>query len=134
MGQTDFLGLICNHGMSVQKGVLFIFVWKINMDHMGFFLCVELSSGLTISSICFARNFKHKLCLQFQTYATMMCITMYCLIRRKTYALQGRQLQSVRRNGIRDDCSTASIYAHFHQFTPISTFFYVFFVRLENFG
>ena len=38
MGQTDFLGLICNHGMSVQKGVLFIFVWKINMDHMGFFL------------------------------------------------------------------------------------------------
>ena len=29
MGQTDFLGVICNHGMSVQKRVLFIFVWKI---------------------------------------------------------------------------------------------------------
>ena len=120
-----------------RKG-FYLFLMENQHGSYGFLLmCGTLLWAHNFKHICFARNFKHKLCLQFQTYATMMCITMYCLInflRRKTYALQGRQLQSVRRNGIRDDCSTASIYVHFHQFTPISTFFYVFFVSLENFG
>ena len=67
MGQTDFLGVICNHGMSVQKRVLFIFdgkstwiIW-VSFDVWNSPLGSQFQAYalLAISSISFACNFKH---------------------------------------------------------------------------
>ena len=78
MGQTDFL--ICNHGMSVQKRVLFIFDGKST-----WIICVSFDVwnsplGSQFQAYALLAISSTSTSLQFQTYATMMCITMYYLL------------------------------------------------------